>query len=364
MQQRVEFANTLRGVAAVCVVISHYFGVFWYRPESVARLIKINPIELADVPPYVQWLQIPNFSWGPFGVALFFLVSGFVIPASLTKMTAVPFLKNRVLRILPTYAVGFLICLMAIRYNVEQNGAAWPFSTTTVLVHFIPGLRDILGTKGIDGIIWTLEIEVKFYLICALVAPLFAQRSAWVFAVPLLLAAAIILIAKTWMPGLDVLLGRMMFAAQFMIFMFAGAAFYYGYSGAIPERHATLLAAILVTLFLSTWYAYPVGIPFLLSVNYVAAFFLFWIAYKFPSVTPKNTVTDFFADISYPLYVVHGVAGYTLLAVLLGRGIPASIALAVTTAMAIALSYVIHLLVEKPTRHWGQRSRREATPAT
>jgi peptidoglycan/LPS O-acetylase OafA/YrhL len=354
MHQRVDFANTLRGLAAVSVLISHYCGVFWYSPDVVAGLIKSGPIQVDGVPFYVQWLQIPNFNWGAFGVALFFLVSGFVISASLGKMTAGAFLKNRIFRILPTYAAGFLICLVAIRYNVEQNGGSWPFSTKTVLIHFIPGLRDIFGTTGIDGIVWTLEIEVKFYLVCALMAPLFATRSPWVFAAPVILATAVLLSAKYWMPGFDILLGRMMFSAQFIVFMFAGSAFYYGYSGALPERQATLLAALLVALFVFTWYVYPLGIPFFSSINYVVAFFMFWIAYTFPNMIPKNKVTDFFADISYPLYVVHGVAGYTLLAVLRDMGVSSSLALTITTGAAISIAYAIHIFVEVPTRYWGR----------
>jgi peptidoglycan/LPS O-acetylase OafA/YrhL len=40
-------------------------------------------------------------------------------------------------------------------------------------------VRDVAGWPSLDGIVWTLEIEVKFYLLCALLAP--ALRRGLVF---------------------------------------------------------------------------------------------------------------------------------------------------------------------------------------
>jgi peptidoglycan/LPS O-acetylase OafA/YrhL len=83
---KIDFANTLRGIAAVAVVISHYFGVFWSDREADASLIKSPalPLDLYPVPEFFKWVHpIAMLNWGAFGVALFFLISGFVIPFSL-----------------------------------------------------------------------------------------------------------------------------------------------------------------------------------------------------------------------------------------------------------------------------------------
>lgn len=355
-QNRIEFANTLRGLAAIFVVISHYFGVFWYNPAAVAALIKSSPLEFVGVPLYVEWLQIhPYFNWGAFGVAVFFIISGFVIPASLGKLSGNVFLGNRVVRIMPTYVVGFTICLLAIAYNINTAGGTWPFSTSHVLVHFLPGLRDVLGTTNIDGIIWTLEIEVKFYLVCALIAPLFKRRSLWIFAAPAILAVLVAIASSIWKPGFDLVAGRLLFSAQYIVFMFAGVAFYYAHVGAIAERIGLLLAAALIAVFVLLWRINSVGIPIFLAWNYVLAFALFWFAFAFPKFFRANPITNFFADISYPLYVVHGVAGYTLLAALREAGMRASVSLLITTASALAVSYVVHILVEKPSQVLSKR---------
>lgn len=33
MSQRLEFANALRGLAALAILVSHYLGVFWFSRD-------------------------------------------------------------------------------------------------------------------------------------------------------------------------------------------------------------------------------------------------------------------------------------------------------------------------------------------
>ena len=115
--QKIEFANTLRGFAALSVIVSHYYGVFWSSRAAVETLTNSPalPLETHPVPYHILWLHLfPLFNWGAYGVALFFIISGFVIPFSLRKMGWVSFTVNRILRIMPTYIVGFTITLLAI----------------------------------------------------------------------------------------------------------------------------------------------------------------------------------------------------------------------------------------------------------
>ncbi len=53
----------------------------------------------------------------------------------------------------------------------------------------------------------------------------------------------------------------------------------------------------------------PDAASFGLVLNYGAALITFVFAYAYPRFFRANPVFNFLADISYPLYVVHGVAG-------------------------------------------------------
>ncbi|QKC86064.1 acyltransferase [Mesorhizobium sp. NZP2077] len=359
---RVQFANTLRGIASVSVLISHYTGAFWLdNRDSVANLIHAPalPLDKFAFPTYLSWLHttVPQFSWGAFGVALFFLVSGFVIPFSLRNATWPAFVVGRFFRIVPLYMVGFSVTLAAIWLVGRYFDVPWPFGLRDVAIHYVPGLRDLLWLPSIDGIVWTLEIEVKFYALCALAIVLLRRRSPWVFVVPVVVA-----VLDLWGSRhmADLALGppsiyRMSLAfsysAPFLIFMFIGVAFYYLREKAIHGEAAVLGAAALFLLFATILDA---GfLPMLWSYGF--AVIVFASAATFPRVFRSTRIGDFFADISYPLYVIHGVAGYAALRVLLDLGAKAWVSLAIVTAGAIALAWLLHITVEIPSHNLGKR---------
>lgn len=363
-EQRVAFANTLRGFAAISVVIAHYFGRFWLSRETVASLTNSPPFSTSEVevPIYVHWLhQIDNFNFGAFGVALFFLISGFVVPFSLRKTTQSGFLINRILRIYPTYVVGFSVTLLSILLSGKYFGMKTLFSVREILVHYVPGLRDLLWYKTIDSIIWTLETELKFYLLCALLAPLIRVGSDRIFWVPLVLALISAILNK-FLPdllGIHLALYRLawvcIFSTNFLVFMFIGTIFHGAYIGRIRPERITLYVSALFGIFLVLWKTGPYSASVDTAWSYGIALLVFILAYSFPTLFAGNRLFDFLADISYPLYVVHGVAGYVALRVLTGLGVRASISLAVVTSSALFLAWLIHKLVEAPTHRIAKR---------
>jgi len=96
-------------------------------------------------------------------------ITGLIRPDAVGGLGRYP-LVGRFFRIVPLYMVGFTISLAAIGATTLYFVRSWPFSPSSVAIHYVPGLRDILWSRNIDGIVWTLEIEMKFYVICALFA--------------------------------------------------------------------------------------------------------------------------------------------------------------------------------------------------
>lgn len=193
---RVQFADSLRGVACLSVVIAHYCGPFWTRGAVIPLIANVPPLPADTAPPYLYWVVVSSnhFTPGAFGVALFFLISGFVIPLSLDRLGTFSFLRARCWRIGPTYAVGFLFTVAALALASRVYGKPFPYSPTEVLLHIVPGPRLLFASRWIDYVIWTLEIEVCFYLLCAIIAPWLRAGSMLVFAIPLALSAASLLL--------------------------------------------------------------------------------------------------------------------------------------------------------------------------
>ncbi len=122
---KVVFADQLRGLAALLVVLSHMFNVYPFAQGIVSATAAVPPVQTP-----LLWISLAvTQSWinfGPFGVGLFFLVSGFVIPFSLRRHGRGTFLLARALRIYPTYWAALAVgCLMvAASARCRSAGAA------------------------------------------------------------------------------------------------------------------------------------------------------------------------------------------------------------------------------------------------
>lgn len=358
---RVAFANSLRGVAAICVLIQHYFVGFWSVPATIGSLLNVPPVGMA-VQPELAWI-VPPFplAWGAFGVALFFLVSGFVLPFSLAKLSAPGFLVGRAFRILPVYAVGFTVTLLTLWCVGSYFGTHRSLDPTQIVFHYLPGLRDLSGTPSLDGIIWTLDIEVKFCLLCALVMPIFRSgdlRKLAMVPVGVATASAAFSIASNLQPasydGLE-LASVMASNLAYILFMFVGSTFYLLHIRRLSGRQAT---AVVLSLTLAYGFLQLIGpspSEVLNAINYASAVAVFAAASCLPHAWQSNRVTDFFAAISFPLYAIHAILGWAILRILWDRGVPAIPSLAITSGLAIVLAWLLHAAIEKPFHRAGQR---------
>ncbi|HUB37614.1 MAG TPA: acyltransferase [Streptosporangiaceae bacterium] len=142
--RRLAWLDALRGLAALCVVYQH-FG--------------------ARVFPGLHAAVISVFDPGLYGVLLFFLISGYVVPRSLERTGSVrAFWIGRLFRLFPLFGFVILILLLLHAFGLaslngtNQNVAAAVFSHLFML-------SDLLGGPNLIVVIWTLSYEMVFYLL-------------------------------------------------------------------------------------------------------------------------------------------------------------------------------------------------------
>ncbi|MFI0404260.1 acyltransferase family protein [Actinomadura sp. 3N508] len=174
---RLGWLDALRGGAAMAVALHHASYVYLPSVRAWTR----------------DW-----FDPGMAGVLVFFLVSGYIVPASLERRGSVRgFWIGRFFRIYPLLAVAcflailpFLLGVLGLRAGLEQYSPA-----TAVLAH-LTMLQDVLNVPNVMNVLWTLSYEMAFYL---LIVALFVvgghRRSAPVAAG--LAVAAVVAIALT-----------------------------------------------------------------------------------------------------------------------------------------------------------------------
>ncbi|BAY21844.1 hypothetical protein NIES2100_16020 [Calothrix sp. NIES-2100] len=169
--------HILRGIAAFLVVCEHIIGR----------------------PPYAIFNQY--FSWlnnlGIYGVIAFFVISGFILPYSLSENYKLKgyrkFLFRRLVRIEPVYfaSIIFSCLLFATLTRLAPNGNPSFVTFKTLLYHFLY-LIPFTHEQWILGAYWTLAVEFQFYIIIGLFYPWFrylgSKKSIYVSLIPIVLS--------------------------------------------------------------------------------------------------------------------------------------------------------------------------------
>ncbi|MEU8175457.1 acyltransferase [Microbispora hainanensis] len=143
---RQGWLDALRGVAALVVVFEHCLdGLF---PEVRAGAS--------------QW-----FNFGQYGVLVFFLVSGYVVPVSLERRGSVGgFWITRVFRLYPLWlvaaAAGTVFAAVGVYAALPDQLAGNP--GISALAH-LTMLQDLLQVVSVVNVFWTLSYEMVFYLL-------------------------------------------------------------------------------------------------------------------------------------------------------------------------------------------------------
>lgn len=153
----------LRLMAAGCVLISHSYGI-------------LN-----------KGLQQPQFKIGnaqyilsDLGLYIFFTISGYLVTKSFLDAASVGhYLWKRFLRIVPALAVVNIACIImgafitslpaGSYFTHPQTGLYFLKNTTLVVNQFVlPGVFTSLDEPSVNASLWTILVEVKFYLLLAI----------------------------------------------------------------------------------------------------------------------------------------------------------------------------------------------------
>jgi peptidoglycan/LPS O-acetylase OafA/YrhL len=186
---RLEVLDGLRGLAIASVVWYHVWQISWLNASVNAFGREWS----------VQFVPETGF----LGVELFFFLSGFVLfwpyaraaLAGAREPSLRHFVWRRALKIVPSYyfALAVLLALGA-QHHASFGAAARDVTLHALFVH--NWFADTYGS--IDGVMWSLGVEVQFYLIFPLVAWAFRRRPLPVFALMCALAVAWRVAAVRW----------------------------------------------------------------------------------------------------------------------------------------------------------------------
>ncbi len=153
--------DLIRLFAALQVVFFHGVGHLKVPDLSIAVVLKHFP-----------------------GVPIFFIISGFLISMSWERAPSLrQYLWNRTLRLYP----GMWMCLLfsiilflacGTRPDSLTHFAVWLLAQTTIVQFYNPDFLRGFGTVVLNGALWTIPVEIQFYLLLPLLAAVAKRRSA------------------------------------------------------------------------------------------------------------------------------------------------------------------------------------------
>ena len=319
----------MRFVAIILVLVFH--ASFLVLGVAKGRCPLNKPFGGTQCPMIHVWDSV--IGQGRYGVHLFFILSGFILglPFATGKVDLRKYYKRRLTRLEPPYLLALTICfLLAPAGMAAHYGAGMLYAHNLFFHHVNP----------VNGALWSLEVEIQFYLSLPLLASVFliedrARRR-------MLLISAIAIATMIQIPRefpvvlADSLIGTIQFFLTGMLL-----ADLYD-PDATKSREWDFGAMACVGLFLvggrSAWF-YP-ALPLIGFVLFLAMFR--------GSTTRRVLSNRYIATIggmAYSIYLMHVPVMYLLARVMPTEPFLFSVAL-IATSLAVGLMFFV--LIEKP----------------
>jgi peptidoglycan/LPS O-acetylase OafA/YrhL len=148
-RSRLTQLDALRALAAIAVMTYHYTHRF---PQLYVPSVK---------PRFTNW----HLDYIP--ISVFFMISGFVIFMTLDRSSRLrDFVLSRLLRLYPMYLLAMAITFTAMHLFGPANRAVGWKTVLRNLTLFQSWLGD--GGRNVDGVYWTIGVEVNFYVLISL----------------------------------------------------------------------------------------------------------------------------------------------------------------------------------------------------
>jgi peptidoglycan/LPS O-acetylase OafA/YrhL len=291
---RVNEIDLLRFVACMSVLLFHYT----FRGMAADNMAAMN----------YPWLA-PVFKYGYLGVQLFFLISGFVILMSAASGSVRGFVVSRVTRLYPAF---WAACTITYLTCITWGGPAYAATLKQYLVNMTM-MSDYLHTPAIDGVYWSLSLEIRFY---ALITILLLIRQ--IHRVELFLMAW--LIATAALQCYPIAKLRFLLIADYSTFFIGGAAIYLVWAQGLTARLSLMIfLSLIIGVFHSikglveSRHYYQTDMSAMITALVVSTFYAVMLLVALRRTGPLAAIRWVSAAaVTYPLYLLHQNIGYII----------------------------------------------------
>lgn len=336
--------DLVRFSAATMVMFSHLFYSTWFSPTIAQQGSVQQPI----------W-AFPAFGW--VGVQIFFVLSGYVIAYTADGASAFKFAASRIIRLAPSAWICSTITLVILLFGSD-------LAPVDVLVRWLKALTFFPKPPFIDNVYWTLGLEIFFYgLIFLLLCSNQFKRVEWL-AIALIAITTVFWAAYflTKAPVLEVIRG----SRDFTILLVRHGSFFglgillWLCTNRVTWPRVFLIAVCVLTGILQIIDEHgsqtgaagvaPPGLnatPFLAAGVWVFALVLMVLAIRYNDRLPQAPWMRTVGLMTYPLYLIHNVAGSALIQWISPSLISPVWAVVVAMLLSIATAWIVTTTLER-----------------
>lgn len=324
--KRLELLDYARFVATLCVLNFHYL----FNGINNGKISSITYIDgIVDIAKY-----------GYLGVEFFFMASGYVIYLSLGNKSAGQFIAARITRLYPVFWAAVILTSC---FTILWGGPMMSVTLPQFLAN-LTMLPSIFGYGYVDGVYWTLEFELRFYLLV-------------LFFLIVGLRRRLNLVFMLW-PVL--MLAAFLFELQHLPYMGGYYCFFAtGVLFAILRTTPSKIPVIplMICLYLCITFSCGKALGFTQSKGFafspfvidaiIAAQFLFFLLLNTKKsshiVIPGSRTAG---DLSYPLFLIHAHLGYMFISQF-ATNTHRLLFYGLTWLVILSIAVVMHRLIEK-----------------
>ncbi|MBC9876944.1 acyltransferase [Bradyrhizobium sp. INPA01-394B] len=354
MHRRLAFIDTLRGIAVLAVLLQHALEQIVLN-GSAGDYYRILHNAVGEY-----------FNFGRFGVALFFFVSGFVIPNSFPDSSAPirDFAISRVFRLYPAYWVSIVVVLL-----IAPGFEAKTFPLSQILAN-ITMLQMFMNVPNLNIGYWTLAVELIFYVACIALFAIGFLRTRWT-AICIVVAASLTAIVAAPFVKAHLFWGLLELMLD-LTAMFLGKVVRDAVIGERLQWRHVAICTLLYVLYAAVCAYRRYGVDYQdnffcaygMGAAYIAAAIVF-VAFAGLGERGAVGVLSFVGRISYSVYLM---GPYALVVVVhfFGTGqspLQWSVFVIGVACVSILVSWLNYLTVEKPMIAFGLRFRSQALRA-
>jgi peptidoglycan/LPS O-acetylase OafA/YrhL len=321
--------DLFRFIAALSVVLFHY----------TFRGFASEQLSIIDYPTLGSF-----FKYGYLGVDLFFMISGFVILLTALNKDFKGFVISRVVRLYPAFWIAATITTI-VAFFLGNN--KFNVDIITYLSN-LPIILGYFGVKPVDGVYWTLLIEIQFYALVGIIVYYRMENKAINF----LFLWMLVSVVAPYI-SFPIFLTKI-FLLKWSSYFIAGAVFYLiRQNGITIVRLVVLAGAYYLSIRQAYWRipyleeAFHADFSVVVILGIITFFYIIFFMFSMGWLVSINRKCMlFWGALTYPLYLIHENIGFMLFNTF-ADVVNKYLLLVIVILVVIISSFIIHKYLEK-----------------